>query len=103
MMKKLPLLTAAAMATGVAMLAPSEAKACDNCTDMNDGAMCKTEAGANFGACTIDATYDECGRVTGTYCNVWYDANCAGYGPGWQGPMNFDDYGCWSSGWGSGS
>lgn len=102
-MKKLPLLTAAAMAAGVAMLAPAEAKACEACTDMNGSAMCKTEEGATFGACTIDATYDECGQETGTYCNVWYDANCAGYGPGWDGPMNFDDYGCWYSGYGCGS
>jgi hypothetical protein len=93
-MKKLPLLTAAAMATGVAMLAPSEAKACENCTDMNGGAMCKTEAGANFGACTIDATYDECGQETGTYCNVWFDPWCNSPGPGWDGPMSFDGWMC---------
>jgi hypothetical protein len=93
-MKKLPLLTAAAMAAGVAMLAPAEAKACDNCTDMNGAAMCKTEAGANFGVCTVFAIYDECGEETGTDCNVWFDASCGGVGPGWEGPWAFENYLC---------
>ena len=37
-MKTLPLLTAAAMATGVAMLAPTEAKACESCSSLNGNA-----------------------------------------------------------------
>jgi hypothetical protein len=92
-MKKLPLLTAAAMAAGVAMLAPAEAKACENCTQMNDGAMCKTE-GAGFGACTVFATYDCDGQETGTDCLVWFDPWCASSGPGWDGPMSFEGYLC---------
>jgi hypothetical protein len=93
-MKKLPLLTAAAMAAGVAMLAPTEAKACDNCTDMNDNAMCKTEAGAAFGACTVYPIFDCDGNQTGTDCNVWYDSSCASGGGWWNGPVSFDDYNC---------
>jgi hypothetical protein len=92
-MKKLPLLTAAAMAAGVAMLAPAEAKACDNCTDMNGDAMCKTEGGATFGACTVQPIYDCDGNQTGSDCQVWYDPNCANQS-WWNGPVPFEDFNC---------
>lgn len=93
-MKKLPILTAAVIAAGAAVLAPTEAKACETCADMNGGAMCKTENSGTFGACYIDESYDECGEPTGTDCYVYFDPNCGG-GVNWGTyPMAFESYIC---------
>jgi hypothetical protein len=99
-MKKLPILTAAAVATGVALLAPTEAKACENCEYGNGNDICWTEA-SGFGACYVEAEYDECGEETGRHCMVYFDAWCdEGSGGGWNGPMNYDEWGCYA--WGLG-
>lgn len=104
-MRRLPLLTAAAIVAALTLVTPGEARAdCDNCTDMNGKAMCKSEPGGEFGACVVKSEYDECGNETNTYCSVQYASYCSGGGGfGWEGWMTHEDYLCfmYGCGWGS--
>jgi hypothetical protein len=61
---------------------------------MNGDAMCKSEPGAAFGACTVHTDFDCDGNIVGTDCNVWYDPSCASGGGWWNGPVLFGDYNC---------
>ena len=98
-MKKLPMLTAAAMATGAALLVAPDAQACESCESTYAGSTCWSGASRGFGACYVDEEFDECGQLVETYCMVYYDPWCDYQsGWGWDGPMSIDDWYCWS--WG---
>lgn len=99
-MKKLPVLTAATLAAGVALLVPTEAHACFDCeTNSSGNATCPWDNQGNFGACTVGENFDECGESTGTFCKVWYDANCdtASNTP-WDGWWSMEDWFCVQAG-----
>lgn len=99
-MKKLPLLTAAAVATGVMLYAP-DAKACEDCdTGGGDWQQCTSGSPNGFGACYVSPQYDECGVEIGSDCMVYYDAFCdMGSGSSWSGPWSWDSWVCWAFSW----
>jgi hypothetical protein len=99
-MKRLPLLTAASVAVGIALIAPTEAKACEDCGEGGGWDICWSGQGG-FGACHVEEEFDECGEIINTYCMVYYDPWCdTESGWGWEGGMRYDtDWWCWAHGW----
>lgn len=94
-MKKLPSLTAATVAAGVALLVPTEAKACFECgVNVGSGEYCYWDNSGPFGACTVGENFDECGESLGTYCKVWYDQNCDDSSEPWDGWWSLEDWFC---------
>jgi hypothetical protein len=98
-MKKLPLLTAAAIATGAVLIAP-EAQACEDCGDGGGYDICWSGSNSGFGACYVEEEFDECGEFVDTHCMVYYDAWCdRGSGGAWNGPWSYDFWFCYAFSW----
>lgn len=101
-MKQSSLLSAAVVAAGVALLAPTDAKACEHCAELNDHAMCASGRADGFGGCEPVLEYDCDGNLIHDDCRVWFDSSCmtSNYNWGTQ-PMWAQDFMCMI--WGCGS